>query len=258
MITIGIIAMLTAVGLGAAQTMSDRARKVRETSAARTLITAYLSTTTDHNGEYLLGYDQSTNELPQPDGTVISGEAAHRYPFRLAPYFSYQMHDTVLVNYNTSQLDKNMLTYMTSLNPALGMNSLLVGGNTTDASGTVSYPNDCLRRPSMTSKALLVFASAAYDGGGKRINGYFKLTPPNLGSSMWSPSKWSAKSSASDYGNVDGRYGGQAVCAFTDGSVRSMGIDDLRDMRLWSVRAAEKENGNYTLPSNGSGGGGRL
>jgi prepilin-type processing-associated H-X9-DG protein len=44
---------------------------------------------------------------------------------------------------------------------------------------------------------------------------------------------------------VDGRFDGKAVCAFLDGSVRVLSIDDLRDMRLWSKNAAINNDPNY-------------
>lgn len=252
---IGIIGTLAALAFGTIQTASNQGRKVREVAAARTLATAFAGTAADNNGQYMLGYDESAGELSQPDGSVVSGPPAYRYPYRLAPYFNYQMKDTILVNSNAQQVDQSMLTYSTSLNPALGMNSFFVGGNV-DRTGAVSYPGECLQRPSLAAASLLVFASAVYDGGGKRINGFYKLTPPRQTAKMWSDAPWSSKSSASDYGNVDGRYGGQAVCAFTDGSVRLLSIDALRDMRLWSNNAAAQGKSDYVVASGN--GGGRL
>ncbi len=114
-----------------------------------------------------------------------------------------------------------------------------------------------MRTPAPGDGAPLVFAFAAFDDGPQRINGYFKLTPPNLSAPAWSTKPWTSKSAPGDYGQVDARYNGQAVCAFTDGSVRSLSINDLRDMRLWSRNAASQNNSNYTLP-NAGGSGGRL
>jgi prepilin-type processing-associated H-X9-DG protein len=50
---------------------------------------------------------------------------------------------------------------------------------------------------------------------------------------------------AANYGHVHGRYDGKAVCAFLDGSVRILSIEELRDMRLWSRKAALENNPNY-------------
>ncbi len=256
LIVVGIIAVLGGLVLSILPKVSDQGRKMKEVTAARTLITAFLSTTQDNNGRYILGYDQNAQDITLPGGSVISGPPACRYPYRLAPYFNYQFDDTILVNYNAKQLPDGNRTYMTSLNPALGMNSYFVGGNTMDSRGNINYPNECLSMPALGGSAILVFASAAYDDGAKRINGYFKLTPPNLTSSMWSTKPWTNKSAASDYGQVDARYNGQAVCVFSDGSVRSLSITELRDMRLWCRNAAAQDDPDYTVPR--SGGGGRL
>jgi prepilin-type processing-associated H-X9-DG protein len=50
-----------------------------------------------------------------------------------------------------------------------------------------------------------------------------------------------------DFGNVDFRYNGTAVCAFLDGSVRMCSVKELNDMRLWSPNAAEQDNATYRL-----------
>jgi prepilin-type processing-associated H-X9-DG protein len=45
---------------------------------------------------------------------------------------------------------------------------------------------------------------------------------------------------------VHPRHDSKAVVAFLDGSVRKMGINELRDMRLWSRNAAIADDPNYT------------
>jgi prepilin-type N-terminal cleavage/methylation domain-containing protein len=246
LVVVSIIAVLSGLGLAVSRTVSDQGRKIKEVAAGRTLVTAFLSTTMDNNGRYMIGYDTTAPAMTQPDGTALSGPPVHRYPYRLAPYFNYQMKDTVLVNYNTSQIGKNNLVYMTSLNPALGMNSLFVGGTKEDAQRGISYASECLQTSAAGGPPLLVFASAAYGDGANRVNGFFKLTPPKAGGPLWSSKAWSNKSAAGDYGNVDARYSGRAVCAFTDGSTRLLGIGELRDMRLWNHTAAERNDPNYT------------
>jgi hypothetical protein len=57
------------------------------------------------------------------------------------------MKDTVLVNYNTAQINKDNLVYQTSLNPALGMNSLFVGGTRESAQGDLNFANECVQTP---------------------------------------------------------------------------------------------------------------
>ncbi len=246
LVTLAIIGVLSSVAYAAAQTVTNRARKVHEVAAARNLITGFLNTPADNNGHYLLGYDVTAPAMTMPGGQVISGELVHRYPYRLAPYFDWQLKDTILVNSNVRQVGGDTSGYTISLNPALGMNISLVGGDLHDAASGPYYPGECLTMPNGSPAALLVFASAGYNNSGQRTNGYFKVNPPKLGGATWSTAAWTAKSKVADYGNVDARYDGQAVCAFTDGSVRTLSVDDLRDMRLWSRVAADRNDPNYS------------
>lgn len=246
LVALSVIAVLSSLVYAAAQTASNRMRKVHEVAAARNLIIGFLSATSDHGGHYLLGYDETAPAMTAPDGQVISGELAHRYPYRLAPYFNWQLKDTILVNSNSQQVGGDASGYTISLNPALGMNIFLVGGELRDAKTGINWPGECLTMPSGSAASLLVFASAGYDNAGKRINGYFKVVPPKLGGPLWNTAPWNAQSKPADYGFVDARYDGQAVCAFTDGSVRTLSVEDLRDMRLWSRVAADKNDKDYS------------
>lgn len=253
LVVIGIIAILSALAYGVGQTAINRARLVREVAAAKSLITAFTSTPADNDGHYLLGYDSTGPAVTSPGGHVYSGEPANRYPFRLAPYFEWNLDDTILVNSNTKQVGGDTSGYQISLNPALGMNIFLAGGELRDTAKGVEWAGECMRMPSMNTAPIVVFASAGYDNGGTRVNGYFKVTPPRLGGPIWSTKTWSSSSKPADYGQVDARYNGQAVCAFSDGSVRALSVEDLRDMRLWSQNAAIQNNPNYT-PVNQSAG----
>ena len=246
LVTVSIIAVLSSLVYAVTQNVTNRARKVHEVAAARNLVTGFLSTPADYNGHYLLGYDETARPMTAPGGKVIAGELLHRYPYRLAPYFDWQLKDTILVNSNVQQVGGDSSGYQISLNPALGMNIFLVGGELRDATAGISWPGECLTMPGGSGASLLVFASAGYDNGGTRVNGYFKVTPPKLGGPIWNTAAWTTKSRPADYGQVDARYDGQAVCAFTDGSVRTLSVEELRDMRLWARVAAEKNDKDYT------------
>ncbi len=253
LVAVSIIAVLSSLVYAAAQTASNRIRKVHEVSAARNLITGFLTATADNNGHYLLGYDETAPEMTTPGGQVIAGELAHRYPYRLAPYFNWELKDTILVNSNTQQVGGDASGYQISLNPALGMNIFLVGGELRDPRAGINWPGECLTMPSGSAASLLVFASAGYDSAGKRINGYFKVVPPKLGGPVWRSATWTTQSKPADYGFVDARYDSQAVCAFTNGSVRMLPVEALRDMRLWSRVAADKNDKDYSPVNQSSG-----
>lgn len=258
LVVMAIIAVLAGLALPVYQSVLSRGRMAREIQAGRSLMTAFAAAAADRDGQFLAGYDRTVGELILPNGNPISGPPAQRYPYRLAPYLSNRLDGTILVNNNARQIDATN-TYLVSCFPAMGMNYIFVGGDVSN-SGVFTYPNDCITRMANASGSPIVFASAAGDGsaGGStgRIDGYCILTPPQLTGPMWQTAKWKSGASPSSYGNVDARYGGKAVCAFLDGSVKLLGIEDLRDMRLWSRGAIEQNNAKYTIPV--SSGGGRL
>ena len=250
LVVVGITAILGALVFSGASAAIQAAHRTREMVAARSLITAYLTAASDNNGELLPGYDFGANNLTAPDGTKLSPQVVcERYPFRLAPYFNYDLDGTVLVNNTKQQIEQiapagsSMHNYLISVFPAFGMNSYFVGGERT-LDGPASYPKDCVTTLPQGGSSLLVFASAGTGEGAARVDGYFRITPPTL--SSWSSVKWTPDIDPGSYGNVDGRYNGKAVCAFLDGSVSVLSIDQLRDMRLWDKAAIEQNDPNFS------------
>jgi hypothetical protein len=244
LVVIAVIATLAGILLTMAQVVMAHGRAVNDIQAGKNLITAYVATAADNNGQLLAGYDRTVSALNLPDGTVLSGPPAERYPYRLAPYFQYQLNGTVLVNNNAKQFDTTS-NYLISCYPAFGINYLFVGGDIS-ATGVMTYPAECVTRQAMAAN-VLVFATAVGDSSPSKINGYCILTPPQTTGQMWSSDPWSADSDASSYGNVDPRDGQRVACAFLDGSIRMLSIDELRDMRLWSMNAAQQNNPNYSI-----------
>lgn len=258
LVVTAIIAALSALAFGGYQAAVNQARKAAEIGAAKSLISAYLAYPADHNGELMVAHyegssDVDAHEYKLEDGTVLSGPELHRYPFRLAPYMNNKIEGTLLVNRNKDQIRQHFpgsqFHYGTSLCPALGINYYYVGGYKVD--NEVSGANDCATHITQVSHpaSLLVFASAFTKIGEDKIEGRYGVEPPYFRTKLWDGSL-----------HVDGRYGGRAVTAFFDGAVRLMTIDELRDMRHWSVLAAANDDASYTVPpptSSGLGGGGR-
>lgn len=258
LVVTSIIAVLCCLAFAAFSAATQQARKASEIGAAKTLIAAYLAYPVEHNGELMVGhYEGSVPELEDevyelPSGEVVGGAELHRYPFRLAPYMEDKIEGTILVNRNAGQIrgafSSSQFNYGTSLCPALGINYYFVGGLKTG--GEVAGAADCATNLSQVGSAesLLVFASAFTEMGSKKIDGRYGVEPPSYRAKLWDANL-----------HVDARYGGKAVCAFLDGSVRTYTIDELRDMRLWSMRAAMLDDENYVVKasSNGGIGGGR-
>lgn len=249
LVVIAIIAILVAIAFPVLQSVTSKAMMAREVQAGRSLMAAFNAAASDRDGVYLPGYDRTVSEVTLPNGTVVSGVSAQRYPFRLAPYFGNRMDGTTLVNDNANQIDASN-TYLVSCYPALGINYLFVGGDIS-GTGANTYPDECATHMGTAGTSLLVFASACGDGSRDgltdKVRGYCILTPPHTTNQIWSTVAWKKTSGAGDYGNVDARYGSKAVSVFLDGSVRLLSITELRDMRLWSKNAAAQNNRDYNI-----------
>ena len=247
LVVMAVLGLLAGVSMGAYQKAMARASMGTETSAAKNLIQAYQLATTENGGRFLLSKDPTATGVLNANGQVISmAEIRSRYPFRLAPYFNYRMEGTVLVNRNEAQIIKLMgpsgfmYDYGLSVFPALGINRYLVGGSISP-NGVVQYSEECVQSLAQADQSVIVFASA----GNPDVDGYEYVTAPLGPGGQWSSAKWSKDADAGNYGHVDGRFGGKAVCAFLDGSVRALSMDELREMRLWSRKAALENNPNY-------------
>jgi hypothetical protein len=233
--------------MGAYQKAIAKASIGSEISAAKNLIQAYQTAGIENGGHFLTAKDPTATGVKNANGQNISmSEVRSRYPFRLAPYFNYKMEGTVLVNRNESQIVKIMgssglmYDYGVSVFPAMGINRYLVGGSVT-LNGVLQYSEECVQSLAQADQSVIVFASA----GNPDVDGYEYVTAPLGPGGQWSSGKWKKGVDAGNYGHVDGRFDGKAVCAFLDGSVRILSMEELRDMRLWSRKAALENNPNY-------------
>lgn len=255
---VGIAIVLATASIGAFQGVMSKCRALREVQAGKNLIAAYNIHAAENNGTYLPGMDFTVSRIWfQPynrDITIM--HASNRYPFRLAPYFGYQLNGTILVNDTGRHVDKvatpgtPMHDYVVSAFPNFGINYYFVGGCLTGsvANPTMTFPAEVTTRASQ-AKSILVFATAGTTDGNTRIEGYNILTPPRLYGSSWSGQDWVKNEDPGLHGNVDARHNGKAVCVFLDGSIRMQSIKELRDMRLWNRNAAEQNDPNYVIPA---------
>lgn len=257
--TTGVLAVLC---IGAAQKALNSANKAREINAARVLVTALQLSAQENDGAYLPGMDyragSSANAVPKPGGGSVTGHAAHRYAYRIAPYLGNQFDGTIFVNRNKNEIRKaagtnaTMYDYYVSTYPALGMNIYGVGGVVL-ADGSILYGSDCISRSANMRGSILAFASAGSGTGGARKHGFSYVSPPTMANDSpicqtWgSAGSWSEGVDPMSYGFVDFRYDKKAVCAFLDGSVRMCSVDELQDMRLWTRSALEADDPNYKM-----------
>jgi len=257
---IGILAVL---GMGAVNKSLSSASAAKEVNAARNLAAAFTASAVDGEGRYMAGMDMRVNATTNPvykaDGSIVANSrAAQRYPFRIAPYLENRFDGTILVNRNGKQILKGLggntanYDYYVSTYPSLGINAYCVGG-VVFSNGTTNFDKDCINMSSRMKGSILLFASAGQGTGTSKMDGYCYVTPPTLSSDSpycvpWSDAAgWNPSKDPAEYGYVDFRYGGKAVCAFLDGSVRMCSVEELNDMRIWSKGALEADDKNYTL-----------
>lgn len=256
LVAVAILGLLVGVSGAAYQKVMGKASLAAEVSAAKNLTQAYLLAAAENGGRYLVAKDETVGNqvILNGQGKPISmTHVKHRYPFRLAPYFNYQMEGTILVNQNEAQIMRElksgssgaMYDYGLSQFPALGINRHLVGGVLVQEqnSAKLNRADECIQTIGQAEKSIIVFISA----GNSRIDGYEYVTPPHGPGGQWSTAKWGNDSDPGNYGYVHPRFEGKAVAAFLDGSVRVLSLDELRDMRLWSRNAALADDPNYRI-----------
>jgi len=258
---VAVIGVLAALCVGGVRVGMTSAYKVREVNAAYNLIAAYQTAVSDQAGQYLPGMDMrvtASNPVRKPDGTIVTNvRAGQRYPFRLAPYLGDRFEGTILVNKNIKEIVRSTggtgdtYDYYVSAFPALGINVYCVGGVVL-SNGSVISDADCITTAARTKGSILAFASAGQGQGAAKMDGFCYVTPPTKASDSpfcqpWNNSdSWSATSDPMNFGYVDFRYDGRAVCAFLDGSVRMCSVKELNDMRLWNPTAAAENDPSYS------------
>jgi len=264
LVVIAIIAVLISILLPALAKARLAGAQTRERAAAAQLLVAYTLYADDNAGFIMIGHPTSAEvngpmEVYDWTGQRITGELARRYPWRLAPYLDYNVRGLYQSDRAIEELRREQpadFTYWVSLIPSLGLNIDFLGGSEID--GYASNPAilrtfgryyarrlDEALRPS----DLIAFSSArgpkeVYSPGVSDPNGYFRLMPPNLFTSVWNRNPALGNSDASATGFVDFRYSGRAVSVQLDGHAESFSFDQMLDMRRWSPKAS---NPNYSV-----------
>ncbi len=258
LVVIVIVAVLAAVCMSVSSRVRKSGMTVKELNAARNLTGAFALAAQDNNGTLPYAVDNmaaafSINESGFKGGT-ISGAAAHRYPFRLAPYFGYKFEGNTVIDQKLQYTLDQRDTYAVSLMPSLGINTYGVGGYREE--GEKEAIPGAIRQMSTAyaPEKMIVFASARLshvqlDG---IAPGFHMLTPPKTPGGDWSP-RYSEENPES-WGNLDLRHNGKAVVGFLDGSAGTLGKEELTDMRRWNNEAARLNDPNHR-PVVSSGGG---
>lgn len=251
LVVCAVLAALLAAGGAVTCVARNKARMAIEVNASRNLIAGYLGHAFENNGAVLAGYETD------PEATNLHGELLHfpmnaRYPWRLAPHLP-KVEGVLLVNGNEAALKTSDSDYRVSAQPNLGLNATLVGGHF----GTSSplRPSEKIQaafgkfllthtHEAPSAEGLLVFASAR---SGPGQVGYYEVRPPNLTRPVWDSGAYTEDATASDFGFVDFRWDGKAVCAMLGGNIELLDEVRMRDMRRWSIQAQAEDDPKFLI-----------
>lgn len=249
LVVIAIIAVLATVCLSVSTRMKKSGMTVKELNAARNLTGAFALASQDNNGTLPYAVDNMAPSFSIDGsgfkGGVIHGAAAHRYPFRLAPYFGFKFEDITVIDKKLQYTLDKLDTYAVSLMPSLGINAYGVGGYREEGErepivGAIRQMNNAIAPERMIAFASARLSHQDLDG---IAPGFHMLTPPKTPGGDWSP-RYSEENPAS-WGNLDLRHNGKAVVGYLDGSCGTLGKEELTDMRRWNNEAARLNDPNH-------------
>ena len=265
LIVVGIISILVSLLSVVAANMFQASKNTSEAAAMKSMLQAYSSYATEHNGRFLKGYSTDQDKVvADPNGNPIPWPASGRYVWRLYPYLDNSMH-AMYVNDQAPLLSQisgsDCWTYIASLYPSFALNSEWLGGDDRTTASNLMEPFKMYGRSLSDVKhptKQLVFASAkapvgtsggdddCVPGGISMVmEGYFEMKSPYF-PSMGNAWRWfsidgnhshTPTSDSGDHGNLSSRHVGNVLAGQLDGSVETLSIKDLADMRRWAPKA---------------------
>ena len=262
LVVVAIIALLMSLLLPALTGARAAAQQTRELASAQQQMVGFISYYSENDGRVLTGFPSPAMvtgngmRVVSSSGQRLSGQAAQRYPWRLAPFLGADVigliHDAKVTGAITRGSDRD---YFTSLFPSLGMNTYFVGGHAGEGLAFNQTAQRLFGRWYITRESealrpseLIVFASAKADDGTVRdaglegpVRGFHRVIPPRSFESsgpLWEEQYDDrAVFPAVNSGHVDLRGRGLAVVGIFDGHAEALPWQDLRDMRRWANQA---------------------
>ena len=235
LVVVAIVAILAGLAMVGYSKYVESAKRGKEMHAARVLMAGFHAFAADNAGRIIKAMDNNPGRVLDNKGKPVMSHAAKRWPWRLAPYFDYDVDALLVNNQEAAPIKDPMYSYLVTVFTTLGMNGTFVGGKY----GTGLAPdhprnnkgNFCVTSIAQPHKPsqLIVFAAAKMDGA--PAAGCFDVCAPGYGAT----------------GEVDFKYGNKAVVAYFDGHVEMNTPEQLKDMRRWSNLAAVQDDPNWSF-----------
>lgn len=269
LVVVAILAILTGILIPALGHARQCAYLTGELSAAKQFMAGHQMYTDDHRGFVLPGYPTTgmvnRGEVVARDnaGERLEGLVAQRYPWRLLPYFEYELG---ILYRDGARLEEAFegvdLHYAVSVAPRMGLNQAFVGGSS-EPDGTGYAHRDNPRQEAIIRGAWgptwyvqratdvphpamqIVFASATFEDTQYDLDGFYKVLPPSFIERRWTTAEPNDTTPMQETGFVSFRYLRKTVVSVFDGHAESLTWDEAQDMRRWAPRAKSRD---WTLP----------
>ena len=214
LVSIAIVSILATLLFLGVKSYIKSGQRAAEVAAGRTLMSAFHTYAADNGGKVIKALDPKPGSVIDNTGKPVMSHAARRWPWRLAPYFDYNVNVLIVNNKEAAPVDDRMFSYLVTVFTTLGMNGTYVGGKDTSLRIEPKHVTNILQ-PHKPSE-LIVFASAKMEGAPHP--GCFDVGPDGSGA----------------VGTVDYKYSDKAVVAYFDGHVELNTEEQLKDVRRWS------------------------
>jgi len=247
LVVVAVIALLIGILLPALSAARRGARATVEMAANRTMTTALIGYTQDNDdrllpgrvGSGIAGRVTTEHGGPLPFATI----AGQRYPWRLAPWFDYELRGGLLVGEQEgfvsrrSDLTDFEYYYGISVAPSFGYNAKFVGIDM-----SLSAEERAARRPidriirATQPAGLIAFASARNTQGVSGLNaqllaeGYHLVEPPTV-------KDFGQATLSMQVGFLRTDFNRRAAAGFLDGHVELLSEQQLTDQRYWADTA---------------------